>query len=121
MSVTTEQALPYPLPTDPVMQGADNIRALAETLDPRVPARIHSGVQTLAGNGASGQMIITLPSGKFTQPPVVQLTVQQGGATFMPFVVTITTVQFSIVARHYQNVVGAFSLPIHWLAIQQAP
>jgi hypothetical protein len=37
MPATTTQGLPYPLPTEPVAEGAAAIRSLAEAVDPRLP------------------------------------------------------------------------------------
>ena len=54
MPSQTPRGLPYPLPTDPVSHGADDIRALAEAVDPRL-AEVPSAFR--------GQGLVTLPEG----------------------------------------------------------
>jgi hypothetical protein len=39
LSAVTGTGLPYPVPTDPISQGADAIRALAEAIDTQIPVR----------------------------------------------------------------------------------
>jgi len=54
MPSQTPRGLPYPLPTDPVSHGADDIRRLAEAVDPRL-AEVPSAFR--------GQGLVTLPEG----------------------------------------------------------
>src|SRR4029077_2711616 len=51
---TTPTGLPYPEPTDPVAAGADNIKALAQAVDPRPRGVLVRALSTAAANGYPG-------------------------------------------------------------------
>jgi len=59
MPSTTAKGLPYPLPTDPVSHGADDIRLLAQAVDPLLdrPVPLFGGMKFggTPGNIADGQ------------------------------------------------------------------
>lgn len=71
-SGTTTGGLPYPSPSDPIAQGADAIKALAEALNPGVFKAYAAGrgTKTFGGATASGTFTITLPAGRFTTIPI---------------------------------------------------
>lgn len=57
---TTPSGLPYPNPDDPVRDGSQRIRELAEALEPRIP----KGVAGAVGNytvGPAGYCTVTFP------------------------------------------------------------
>jgi len=56
---TPNSALPYPLPTEPVAEGASAIQALAEALDPLVRAPITNNTFLRATSGAAWWQIIS--------------------------------------------------------------
>ena len=57
----TAGGLPYPVPTDPVMQGADAIRALAQAVDIKVPAVKTAAFKGFISTDASGLSLWDAP------------------------------------------------------------
>lgn len=62
-ATTPGSLLPYPLPTDPISQGADAIHALASALD------YLKGTTAVAASGVT--TVTFAPAGFFTKPPIV--------------------------------------------------
>lgn len=119
MGTTPINALPYPEPTDPVAQGADAIKALANALDKGVAKAIAAGSATLPitalNTGAS--VAVTFPAGRFTAAPYVFGTPIIGGAAVGPIAVSGTTPNGCTLWG--QKTAGAISpLTVNWLAIQ---
>lgn len=73
LAAVSNGGLPYPVPTDPISQGADAIRALAEAIDKQMPVR-HFGYQyAIAGSGAAWIVpaaITDVPNSSITVPLV---------------------------------------------------
>lgn len=110
---TTDNGLPFPEDFAFVTDGAAAIQALAEAI------RVLAGTVTVPiNNSAAGQAIIPFPAGYFTAAPIVTLTVQQGGATYLPWLISANTAQAGIILRHYQNVVATVQMTVTWHAIQ---
>jgi len=117
---TTATGLPFPDDTEFVTDGAAAIQALAQALEERIPVRVLAGVVVVPiTNSASGTAPVAFPTDYFTGAPTVTLTVQQGGATYVPWVTAAPTAAgFNALVRHYQNTVGTGSVPVHWQAIE---
>lgn len=60
MPANTPNGLPYPLPTEPVADGADAIKALALALDPRLPGTYALRARTLTGLSSDSQGIVSV-------------------------------------------------------------
>ena len=74
MPAQTSNGLPYPLGADPISQGDDAIKALADELNKRVPYRLAGGSGVAVGGVLAGNNLninIVYPVGLFTQPPVI--------------------------------------------------
>jgi hypothetical protein len=65
---TPVQKLPYPLPTEPIANGAVAIQNLALSLDNRVPGALWVGIPGLGtiSPGSSASNTVTFPAGLFT-------------------------------------------------------
>src|SRR5215831_5401731 len=70
---STGRGLPYPSPTDPLMEGADAIRALAEAINPWLypQASGNQSFGTAIAAGSYDTRAVTFPSGRFTVGPTV--------------------------------------------------
>jgi hypothetical protein len=78
MGVTT-RGYPYPEPTAPIGQGADNIKALAEAVTVRLGTAYAATVSVAVDNAASASTAVTFPAGRFTFAP--KLAAQAVGTT----------------------------------------
>lgn len=115
----TAGGLPYPDPDDPWFEGADAIRALAEAIDTRTPFAQAAGVVTFptAGVGATETVVVTLPAGRFTVAPAVQITAQSSVPRVRAVSVSgISTTRFT---AYYSNTgTAAAAISASWSAIQ---
>lgn len=111
---TTTRGFPYPEPADPISQGADAIKALAEKVDTSV-ARIASGVVTLttAANSASGTVFVTFPVGLFPVAPRVAVVTRSGN--WWAFTGASSTSGVSIGCASYVTR-AATAVPLEWVA-----
>jgi hypothetical protein len=84
MPSATPKGYPYPLNTDPVNQGDDAIKAVADKLEATAPFAMAAGVlntAALAANAGVGSAI-TWPAGRFTVIPCVAVSHDSNGYTF---------------------------------------
>jgi hypothetical protein len=84
MPSATAKGFPYPLDTDPVNQGDDSIKALADKLETAVPFAMAAGVlntAALAINAGVGTAV-TFPAGRFSVIPCVAVSHDSNGYTF---------------------------------------
>lgn len=71
MPATTAKGFPYPLGTDRVMDGDNDIQALAQKVGDYHGARIWATrVNVVASSAASANTAVTFPAGHFTATPV---------------------------------------------------
>lgn len=108
-STTPSFAIPYPDPTDPVANGDDTIKALAERLDKLLPFR-YDQVVTIPSGTAVG--VATLNFGRtYSAAPSVVATPCNVGSSLNNFIVNIdqiSTTSCRVVVRHFTNTnVGA--------------
>jgi hypothetical protein len=112
---TTAGGLPYPVPTDPVAQGADAIRALAEAIDR------HFLTGAFTGNtAANGVLTVTFPGAGFTSAPTVIAALQfgAGGTDFTGYLIASTNTGFTY--RLFQSgspAAAGVTARINWLAV----
>lgn len=77
-ATTADKKLPYPLGNDRVMDGDDQIRKLAQSVDNMVQAGT-VGVPITTG-GTSGQIVVTFPVA-YSAPPFVNVTYRASSAS----------------------------------------
>ena len=90
MPANTAKGYPYPVGTDRVMDGDNDIRALAEKVDTRAGVMVSgtavTGVPGSLNTGVS--VAVTFPAGLFTATPAVVVTglgsVVEGGISVAP-------------------------------------
>ena len=123
---TTRAGLPYPLGTDPVSDGDDAIKNLANRLDgstgsqASVPFAIASGTVSAPAPGAvpgSSSVAVTFPAGRFTQIPNAVATTD--GSAGNPSACTVsapTTSGMNIFKWQLAGTAGAAT--VRWVAIQ---
>lgn len=115
----TTTGLPYPVPTDPIAQGADAIKLLAEGIDKHIQSGVFSYV-----TAANGLFTVTFPVA-FTSPPAV-VAIPQAGTGYS------WTVQLNaglVTATSFGGVLwragvappAGTTVPIHWIAIGVIP
>lgn len=74
---TTAKSMPYPLPTDPIANGADQARKLAQSVDNATQTVTASVVGTTANVTASATVTWPVP---YASPPIAVATAAGGGA-----------------------------------------
>jgi hypothetical protein len=125
----TAKGLPYPESSDPVYQGADAIKALAQKLDAMVPAAMAAGANTVTYGAAasSASVVVTFPAGRFTQPPLVAMAIYSVTALVVASIAEgtpITTTSMTVIAVHRdsgQTLGTATAVRFWWQAVQMLP
>ena len=100
MPAATPKGYPYPLGGDPVAQGDDAIKALAERIDARLPmatAAARANIADVPANGTKA-VVVALPAGRFTAVPAVQAVVY-GSNVCWAVVGTVTATSASVTVR----------------------
>ena len=122
-SSTTRAGLPYPIGTDPVSDGDDAIKNLANRLDgssgalASAPYGMAAGtVSVVFSNVPNSSAAVTFPAGRFSQPPNV-LTAGQN-SFFVTAAGSITATGFTMNVRHAQNTNQTTTVPTNWVAVQ---
>jgi hypothetical protein len=72
---------------------------------------------TLTAN-PTPSVVVTLPAGRFTQAPRVQLT--PNSSLWMPAMISgsVTATSFALIARNILATTGTGTADVHWLATQ---
>lgn len=125
MPSATSKGWPYVGPTDVVADYPVTSQALADKADAAVPYAIAQGVVTIswAATTQSAVTTVTLPVGRFSQPPLVQLTNASAPQQQMyaPRVSgTPTASSFQCVQSVDGSAITA-SANLNWLAMQMLP
>jgi len=114
----TAGGLPYPLPTDPVKDGATAIQALADALEARGHGQRVEGRSVAVTTNASGGFSFTFARAFSSAPPAVTLTAVDGSGVQLRMLSVlasgITAGGVSGVARESNNT-GLVSKSL-WLA-----
>lgn len=123
---TSRTGLPYPLGTDPVSDGDDAIKNLAERLDGTagnavsVPFAMAAGVATVPAPAAvpnGNTVTVTFPASRFTQTPLIYVTTEDTLTTpSFPFVASVTAA--SAILFRWQLQGAPVARPLRWLAVQ---
>lgn len=89
-----------------------------------LPFRMAAGSQSLSASSASNPSTITLPAGRFTQPPIVVATPGSGGSSGNYFlrVYSISTTQFTcdLIFKDVGGTPGAATSLVQWIAVQMS-
>jgi hypothetical protein len=85
MPANTARGYPYPLNTDPVTNGDDTIKALAEAVNNQLGAIACGGVSiTSTGtNPSNGSTAVTFPVGRFTGSAAAPRVIMQQTSAFV--------------------------------------
>lgn len=115
MPATNAFGLPYPLPTDPVADGATAILNLADAVGARL--RIASGTLTVpVTDGVGGPVSVTFPANRFSQVPHTVVSSQD--SWYNAISTAITTTGFSVNVRRLDPATVAPNIGVRWVAIQ---
>lgn len=123
---TTRAALPYPLGTDPVSDGDDAIKNLANRLDgsvgnlASVPYAMATGQSNIVITAAtSGTVAITFPASRFTIAPIVMMQGQNNyAATAYAFRTSANPTTGGFTAVVNLSASGSVTVGVGWLAVQ---
>jgi hypothetical protein len=117
MGSTTARGYPYPTGSDRVMDGDNAIEALARAVNDKVGGPMVSGEVTFAilANGASGNVAVTFPAGRFAAAPAVFCQAQNGRLSTTPSSVTATGFVFS--ATNFSGGATSSTALASWLAL----
>lgn len=118
---TTTKGYPYPEPTDPVAQGADVIKALAEMIDAAAGSSAAGTVAATIPRGAaqSAAVTVTFPAGRFTAPPAIAVAMVYGASvSYIASAAVAGNGAVSVRAgtRNGSNVGADVPVVIHWIA-----
>lgn len=127
---TTPRGLPWPSPVDPLWEGADAIRALAEAVDAQTTA-IYAAIAARPQTEARSVVVTPGPSGNltiqflraFAAPPIVVATNGETAATadqWFPIIVTtaLTASQFACAfVRHDGIPITSGSRRLNYIAM----
>ncbi len=116
MPANTTKGYPYPLPTDPVAEGAGAIQDLAEAVDTQLGTRA-SGTVTVnvTTGGTAANATVTFPAGRFTAAPNLVASTGGGNPDVLAASNSPATVTSGIVAAKRAT---AGPVSVAWIASQ---
>lgn len=119
MPANTPLGYPYPLGTDRLMDGDDDIHALATAVEKRagVFASGLANVNVTSG-GTAASLAVTFPAGRFTAAPAV-VTGAQGNAASTNVAVSVASGITAAGCTISAVKGGAGTQGVWWIAIQQ--
>jgi hypothetical protein len=110
---TTVNGLPVPDDTDPVAQGAANMRAMAGKLQV-----IASGTVTIAfSNAPAANQAITFPVGRFSTGPWVTAISRSASNYFAYSTGIATSTGTTLGARQYKDALLTGNVLVDWVAV----
>lgn len=108
---TTSSGLPYPEDTDPVAQGAQAIKGLAQRQAPSAGGT----VALTAANASTVTGSVTFPAGRFTTPPAVTVCANNGG--WFGFQGTATATGTTLGVAQRDGTATSTTITAHWHAV----
>lgn len=115
MPANTPHGYPYPLGTDRVADGDNDIQALATAVDTKLGIGM-AGTNTVTISAApSGSLAVTFPVGRFTSVPAVVAS-SSGTSTYIANVSTVSATGFTLNVFHRDGTSSSTSIPAHWIA-----
>lgn len=116
MSGATAKGYPYPSNTDPVTNGDDSIKALAEAVDTQL-GTIARGVVTMPGLASTVQTAaITFPVGRFATAPEVICCVQSTDPSTRAASVYSNPTPTGVTLAGKQTTAGPGAWSVRWIA-----
>lgn len=118
MSANTAKGYPYPVGTDRVMDGDNDIQALASAVDTKA-GLLASGtvVITLTAAQVQNAVLVTFPASRFTVAPAVAAVTDNSAFFCCAVGVTATSYNLYAVSRSGTGVAG--SPKCSWIARQE--
>lgn len=116
----TTAGYPYPLPSDPIKEGADAIKALAERIEDRLGLGIVTGrvVINMPATGVFVNATVTLPAGYFAAASAdVSVTLGTNNRIYLD--VTFSTATYFQIRANAST--GSGNQTVHWLAVRRRP
>lgn len=114
MPGATTDGYPYPLPTEPVADGAVAIQSLANAVSARLGVGIVSGIASWTLGGSPVNTTVTLPAGYFPAAPDLQLTMGSQTRVLLN-VVSVDATAFTFRGLSPEGSTGSFQT--YWLAV----
>lgn len=111
---TTTSGYPYPEDSDPVAQGAQAIKALAQKTEELQRASSRGGSDVHLTDDAVGSLAVTFPVGRFPGPP--QVAACTDSTSYFASVTSITADGMTVHVRHFQNTPATTTITVHWIA-----
>jgi hypothetical protein len=114
---TTSSGFTYPEPSDPVADGADAIKALAQQIESMVGVFASGGgsINLPSGGANNGSEAVTFPAGRFGAVPRVVACVQ-GASFWFATVSAVTTAGCTITVRNMDNNTATGTVAYSWMA-----
>lgn len=117
MPSTTALGYPIPLDSDPVNDGAESVRNLAQAVDDNVGV-IAAGTSTVVlSSAANGSVAVVFPVGRFSAAPVV--VASNENSIYHASVSNVTAAGFTLAVRQTLNNTATINVPVSWIAVQQ--
>jgi H-type lectin domain. len=117
---TTAKGLPYPEPGDPVADGDDAIKALAEAVDDKA-GMVSGSVNVTATAAATATAAVVFPVGAFTAAPKVLVTsvnaISGSQTAWYTMANSVTSTGFNAVIAHRDGTATNAQITVHWLAV----
>lgn len=117
MAGTTAKGYPYPDPTDPIRDGADEIKALATAVDTRLGVMASGTVSLTTPASGAGTKDVVFPTGRFSAVPAVVVTLINTGSVISAGAPTATGVTATGFTMSY-NRGSAATFTLAWVAVQ---
>lgn len=116
----TAKGLPYPSASDPVANGDDAIKALAEAVDDKA-GMVSGSVNVTATASASGVQAVVFPVGAFTAPPKVVVTVTAAisgsVSTWYAIALNVTAAGFNATIIMKTGAAASAQITVDWIAV----
>lgn len=110
----TTNGYPYPESTDPVAQGANAIKALAQKIESNLAAAAAGRTPISLSNASSGSATVTFPSGRFKSAPAVAATCES--SSFFAAVSSVSATSMTLWLRRYEDSPTTQTLQVDWVA-----
>lgn len=116
MPGTTSKGFPYPLGTEPVADGDDAIKNLAQSVDSKVGVLASGLASVVLSSQIQNSITVTFPAGRFVAAPNVVATSESGNYVAMS--TSPTTTNVLIWASSKTGVSSSGTVPVRWIAHQ---
>jgi ABC-type branched-subunit amino acid transport system substrate-binding protein len=109
---TTNTGLPYPEPTNPIAQGADATKALAQAVNQPLSGSVPVNI----ANATSGTAVVTFTAGYFTATPRV-VGVSQSSGNWIIAIAAVSATSATIRVGTAGSAVTA-TVTVLWIAVR---